>query len=205
MSDAKRVEFLSHTAELELFRRWKSTGDPDALGKVMASMLPLLKRIARPYRSTETEIDELISAGYLGLVEAAHRFDPERGFRFSTYALVWAKGAMQLAATRKMNTLPFEEEQAIDLSADGEQNAIDASDRLRWKEFLGEAMSLLTDREKTVLSCRFLEDEEVAFADLKPKLGVSRERARQIEAMALMRLKKALGRRGISKDMVFEN
>ncbi len=205
MNSAKRIEFLSHAEELVLFRRWRATRDSKALGKVMETMLPLLKKVARPFRYGEAELEELISAGYLGLVEAANRFDPERGFRFSTYALVWAKGAMQLVATRKLNTESFEEEQGIGIETIGEDEAIALSDRSRLSNVLSEAISQLNEREQRIVTGRFLQDDCLSLADFQPTLGVSKERARQLEAAALMRLKKAFVRRGICREMLFEN
>jgi len=205
MSDAKQVKFLSHEEELQLMRRWKTHRDSRALGKVMAAMLPMLRKLARTFRGLGEDLEELLSAGYLGLVEAANRFDPERGFRFATYALVWAKGAMQVASNRKFSTEPYEEERPGELETSGEGETIALSDRSRLSRILDEAMSTLSERERLILGGRFLQDEALTFAELTPSFGVSKERARQLESSALQRLRKAFARRGISREILFEN
>ena len=69
--------------------------DPEAARRLAASHLRLVIRIARRYRGYGFPLADLIGAGNLGLVQALARFEPERGFRFSTYAMWWIKAAIQ--------------------------------------------------------------------------------------------------------------
>jgi RNA polymerase sigma-32 factor len=83
----KRFPMLSADEEQELARRYRDHGDTDAVDRLATSHLRLVAKAAQRYRGYGVPLEELISAGNLGLVQAARRFDPERGFRFTTYAL----------------------------------------------------------------------------------------------------------------------
>jgi RNA polymerase sigma-32 factor len=70
-------------------------GDLDATHTLVNSHLRLVVKIAMGYRGYGLPIDELISQGNVGLMQAVERFDPERGFRLATYAMWWIRAAMQ--------------------------------------------------------------------------------------------------------------
>ena len=78
-----------------LAKRWREDGNRDAAHQLVTSHLRLVAKIARGYRGYGLPIADLISEGQIGLLQAVERFDPERGFRFSTYAVWWIKAAMQ--------------------------------------------------------------------------------------------------------------
>ena len=63
--------------------------------QLITSHLRLVAKIARGYRGYGLPIADLISEGHVGLMQAVERFEPERGFRFSTYAVWWIKAAIQ--------------------------------------------------------------------------------------------------------------
>ena len=65
------------------------------LHRLIISHLRLVAKIARGYRGYGLPIADLISEGHVGLMQAVERFEPERGFRFSTYAVWWIKAAIQ--------------------------------------------------------------------------------------------------------------
>jgi RNA polymerase sigma factor for flagellar operon FliA len=80
--------------ELELWRL-KQQGDCDARNRLIESYMPLVYYLAhRRRRMTGSELSELVSAGALGLLHAVERFDPDTGFKFSTYATRRIDGAM---------------------------------------------------------------------------------------------------------------
>ena len=83
----KNLPMLSADEEQELARRYRDHGDIAAADRLATSHLRLVAAAAHRYRGYGAPLDELISAGSLGLVQAARRFDPERGFRFTTYAI----------------------------------------------------------------------------------------------------------------------
>jgi RNA polymerase sigma-32 factor len=83
----KQYPMLSAEEEQELARRYRDHGDVAAVERLATSHLRLVAKVAQQYRGYGIPLDELIGAGNLGLVQAARRFDPERGFRFTTYAI----------------------------------------------------------------------------------------------------------------------
>ena len=83
------------TRKSMLAKRWREAGDRDAAHRLIVSHLRLVAKIARGYRGYGLPIADLISEGQVGLMQAVERFEPERGFRFSTYAVWWIKAAIQ--------------------------------------------------------------------------------------------------------------
>ena len=92
---AKRYRMLEPEEERTLARAWQKNGDKRALERLVGSHLRLVLRIARGYRGYGLPLADLVAEGNVGLVQAAHKFDPGRGFRFATYALWWIKAAIQ--------------------------------------------------------------------------------------------------------------
>src|SRR6266699_3389131 len=78
-----------------LAKRWREAGDRDAAHRLIISHLRLAAKIARGYRGYGLPIADLISEGHVGLMQAVERFEPERGFRFATYAVWWIQAAIQ--------------------------------------------------------------------------------------------------------------
>jgi RNA polymerase sigma factor for flagellar operon FliA len=90
-----------------LWRRFRAGGDPDARAELLERYIGLVHHHAREVtqRARELELDELVSAGTIGLVQALHGFDPGRGLAFSTYAMPRIRGAM-LDELRRHDRLP---------------------------------------------------------------------------------------------------
>jgi RNA polymerase sigma-32 factor len=78
-----------------LARRWRDKGDQNAAQQLVTSHLRLVAKTAIGYRNYGLPISDLISEGNIGLMQAVKRFDPEKGFRFSTYAIWWIKAMIQ--------------------------------------------------------------------------------------------------------------
>jgi RNA polymerase sigma-32 factor len=93
--DIQRFPMLDPQEEYMLAKRWREAGDRDAAHRLIISHLRLAAKIARGYRGYGLPIADLISEGHVGLMQAVERFEPERGFRFSTYAVWWIKAAIQ--------------------------------------------------------------------------------------------------------------
>jgi len=91
----QKQPLLSADEELSLARRWADHGDTEASDRLANSHLRLVIKIAMGYRGYGLPVDDLISQGNLGLMQAVQRFDPERGFRLSTYAMWWIRAAIQ--------------------------------------------------------------------------------------------------------------
>src|ERR1700741_4237875 len=95
LSDIGRFAMLERSREFELARRWREFGDREAADQLVASHLRLAAKIAMGYRGYGLPVSEMISEGNLGLMQALNRFEPEKGFRFSTYAMWWIKASIQ--------------------------------------------------------------------------------------------------------------
>jgi len=92
---SRRFPMLVRQEEYLLAKRWREHGDRDAAHKLVTSHLRLVTKIARDYRGYGLPISEAISEGNVGLMQAVERFEPEKGFRFATYAVWWIKAAIQ--------------------------------------------------------------------------------------------------------------
>ena len=86
---------LDPQEEYMLAKRWREDGDRDAAHKLVTSHLRLVAKIAKGYRGYGLPIADIISEGHVGLMQAVERFEPEKGFRFTTYAVWWIKAAIQ--------------------------------------------------------------------------------------------------------------
>jgi RNA polymerase sigma-32 factor len=86
---------LDPQEEYKLAKHWREAGDREAAHRLIISHLRLVAKIARGYCGYGLPLADLISEGHVGLIQAVERFEPERGFRFSTYAVWWIKAAIQ--------------------------------------------------------------------------------------------------------------
>src|SRR5215469_7098823 len=91
----QRFPMLDPQEEHMLAKCWREGTDLDAAHRLINSHLRLVAKIARGYRGYGLPLADLISEGHVGLLQAIDRFEPERGFRFSTYAVWWIKAAIQ--------------------------------------------------------------------------------------------------------------
>ena len=92
--EIRRFPMLDRQEEYMLAKRWREDGDRDAAHKLVTSHLRLVAKIAKDYRGYGLPIADVISEGHVGLMQAAERFEPEKGFRFTTYAVWWIKAAI---------------------------------------------------------------------------------------------------------------
>ena len=95
LAEAKRFPMLTLEREQELARSWKDHDDAAALRSLVGSHLRLVIKIARGFQGYGLPIADLIAEGNVGLMQAAQKFDPDRGFRFATYAMWWIRAAIQ--------------------------------------------------------------------------------------------------------------
>jgi len=86
---------LTAERERDLARRWKASGDAAALAELVRQHRHLVVGVAKRFRGFDLSFDDLIQEGNAALVHAANRFDPDRGFRFSTYAMWWVRATIQ--------------------------------------------------------------------------------------------------------------
>lgn len=95
MQAIAKFPMLSAERERELADRWYYQQDVDAAHHLVTSYLRLVTKIANKYRGYGLPMSDLISEGNIGLMQAVKRFEPEKGFRLSTYAMWWIKAAIQ--------------------------------------------------------------------------------------------------------------
>src|SRR5437899_96002 len=95
LKEIGRFPMLERREEYVLAKRWRGHGDREAANKLVTSHLRLVAKIAMGYRGYGLPISEVISEGNVGLMQALKRFEPEKGFRLSTYATWWIKASIQ--------------------------------------------------------------------------------------------------------------
>ena len=265
---AMRAELLDAETELELARRWRDHGDEAALHRLVTAYMRLAVSMASKYRRYGAPMADLTQEAGVGLMKAAEKFDPDRGVRFSTYAVWWIKASIQdyvmrnwsmvrTGSTSSQKSLFFNmrrvrarlerESEALgdhmtgdeirrriaeDLGAplrdvemmegrlagsDFSLNAQQAGDEGReWLEtlegdapnpeitvgrerdlqaargWIADAMTALTDREKMIIVARKIDDDPETLESLGSKLGLSKERVRQLESQALRKMRRRL-------------
>ena len=95
LEEIKKFPMLSAEEEYTLANRWQVHKDTNAAHQLVTSHLRLVAKIAMGYKGYGLPITDIISEGNIGLMQAAQKFDPEKGFRLATYAMWWIKAAMQ--------------------------------------------------------------------------------------------------------------
>ncbi|MCY4151225.1 MAG: RNA polymerase factor sigma-32 [Aestuariivita sp.] len=88
-------ELLDAKTELKLARAWRNNQDEKALDRLITAYMRLAISMASKYRRYGAPMNDLIQEAGLGLMKAADKFDPERGVRFSTYAVWWIRASIQ--------------------------------------------------------------------------------------------------------------
>ena len=95
LSEIRKFPILEAQEEFMLAKNWTERDDTEAAHKLVTSHLRLVAKIAMGYRGYGLPLGELISEGNVGLMQAVKRFDPDKGFRLSTYAMWWIKASIQ--------------------------------------------------------------------------------------------------------------
>ncbi|MDD5587315.1 MAG: RNA polymerase sigma factor RpoH [Alphaproteobacteria bacterium] len=95
LREIRKFPLLEANEEFMLAKAWREHGDLEAAHKLVTSHLRLVAKIAVGYRGYGLPLSDLIAEGNVGMMQAVKRFDPDRGFRLSTYAMWWIKAAMQ--------------------------------------------------------------------------------------------------------------
>ena len=209
-----RTPVLTADEEYALGKRWREDGDIGARDKLIVAHLKLVIAMATTYHRV-MPLDELVSAGTLGLFRAAEAFDPDRGARFSTCARYWIKAALnkhleenfsivkarsggkRLRDVSLNETLDRENEEG-DTRQDQltyEHENSDAGELMHLRECLNEVLkSALDAREQRIFEARRLADPPWTLEDLASEFEVSPARIRQIDMRAAIKVQKAAKR-----------
>lgn len=265
---AMGAEMLDAETELALARAWRDQGDEKALHRLVNAYMRLAISMAARYRRYGAPMPDLIQEAGVGLMKAAEKFDPDRGVRFSTYAVWWIKASIQDYVMRNWSMVrtgstssqkalffnlrrvraklereaasagivldgqtlremiatevgvPLRDVEMMDARLAGSDFSLNAqqageegrewlkmleddtpqaaetvtraSDLARVRGWLSEALGSLNARERMIIIERKLRDDPRTLESLGQKLGLSKERVRQLEAQALLKLRKRL-------------
>jgi RNA polymerase primary sigma factor len=148
-----RGRLLTHEEEIDLGRRARE-GDETARSKLIEKNLRLVIPVAKKYRGMGLPFGDLIQEGNLGLMRAVDKFDPEKGFRFSTYATWWIRQAVQRAVADKGRTIrvPVHMGEKIRKMAQAYNELSTELTREPTDEEVGERLAWDVDRVKEVKS-----------------------------------------------------
>jgi len=274
LTQIKKFPMLDAEEEYMLAKNWRENGNLKSAHKLVTSHLRLVAKIAMGYRGYGLPVNELISEGNLGLMQAVKKFDPEKGFRLATYAMWWIKAAIQEYVLRswslvKMGTTTAQKKLFFNLKKIKNQIAAGQDGDLRddqvkeiskrldvesyevvnmnrrmmgqekslndpiksgetdewqdWlvddsldqelvisqkqeyddkKELLNNALKILNDREKEIITSRRLSEKPKTLEELSKKYKISRERIRQIETKAFEKLQKSMINASKSKNLL---
>ncbi|HLY79843.1 MAG TPA: RNA polymerase sigma factor RpoH [Caulobacteraceae bacterium] len=95
LSDIRKFPMLGKEEEFMLAKRWREHQDFDSARQLVNSHLRLVAKIAMGYRGYGLPIEEVISEGNVGLMQAVKKFEPDKGFRLATYAMWWIRASIQ--------------------------------------------------------------------------------------------------------------
>ena len=95
LSEIRKFPMLGKEEEFMLAKRWREHEDLDSARQLVNSHLRLVAKIAMGYRGYGLPIEEVISEGNVGLMQAVKKFEPDKGFRLATYAMWWIRASIQ--------------------------------------------------------------------------------------------------------------
>ena len=95
LEQIKKFPMLAAEEEYMLAKNWRTNGNVKAAEKLVTSHLRLVAKIAMGYKGYGLPVNEMISEGNVGLMQAVKKFEPEKGFRLATYAMWWIRASIQ--------------------------------------------------------------------------------------------------------------
>ena len=276
---AMKAEMLEADVELELARRWRNNGDEKSLHRLVNAYLRLAVSMASKYRRYGVDMTDLVQEAGIGLMKAAEKFDPERGVRFSTYAVWWIKASIQDYVMRNWSLVrtgstssqkalffnlkrvkarlsreheednsnvdkarlseligaelgvPVRDVEMMEARLSGSDYSLNAQqsdeDGREWIDLLEDetvqssskveqekdmtllrgtlekALAVLSEREKKIIVDRKLRDDPRTLESLGSELGLSKERIRQLESQALLKMRKKIDNKALGMLELF--
>ena len=134
LAEVRKFPMLGKEEEFMLAKRWREHEDLDSARQLVNSHLRLVAKIAMGYRGYGLPIEEVISEGNVGLMQAVKKFEPDKGFRLATYAMWWIRASIQEYILRswslvKMGTTAAQKKLFFNLrKAKSEISALDEGD-----------------------------------------------------------------------------
>ena len=177
LTQIKKFPMLSPEEEYMLAKRWKKRGDLKSAQKLITSHLRLVAKIAMGYRGYGLPVNEMVSEGNIGLMQAVKKFEPEKGFRLATYAMWWIKASIQEYILRswslvKMGTTSAQKKLFFNLKKIKNQIAPNNSGDLNDKHVEEISKRLNVKKEEVVtMNRRLLGKEKSLNAPIKEEDG----------------------------------
>ncbi|MER3456702.1 MAG: RNA polymerase subunit sigma-70 [candidate division GAL15 bacterium] len=160
--ELRRVRTLTPTEERRLWERYKERGDLQARARLVEAYQPLVFKVVMGMGLPEAHLMDMIQEGTVGLIDAVERFDPARGFRFSTYASYRIRGAVLNALRRERAQAQWLDDgdgSAAVLERLEDATAAEALDAVEDEVLAGqlaEGLVRLPPRERAVLAAFYL-------------------------------------------------
>jgi len=177
LTEIKKFPLLDPEEEYMLAKRWKKRGDLKSAQKLITSHLRLVAKIAMGYRGYGLPVNEMISEGNIGLMQAVKKFEPEKGFKLATYAMWWIKASIQEYILRswslvKMGTTAAQKKLFFNLKKIKNQLSINNTNDLK-TEHIEEISKRLNVKKEEVISMnrRLLGKEKSLNAPIKDEGG----------------------------------
>lgn len=199
LKDVERIQMLTKEDEMTIARRSRM-GDEASRNRLIESNLRFVIKVVYQYWSPGLPMMDMISEGCQGLIRATKTFDPDKGFRFLTYAnnsiaqcVINAIKDYQRYKYDSLNETVYEDgsevtrEELLE-SEDPQSDATVFLDQVR------DMLNRLSDRERMIITLRFWDG--LTYDDIGLRICVSRERVRQIETRALRKLRWAIDAKG---------
>jgi RNA polymerase sigma-32 factor len=170
LAQIKKFPMLDAEEEYMLAKNWKENGNLQSAHKLVTSHLRLVAKIAMGYRGYGLPVNELISEGNIGLMQAVKKFDPDKGFRLATYAMWWIKAAIQEYVLRswslvKMGTTSAQKKLFFNLKKIKNQIAPDQEGDLRDEQVEEISKRLDVDSDEVVNMNRRMMGQEKSLND----------------------------------------
>ena len=165
LEQIKKFPMLAAEEEYMLAKNWKTTGNVKAAEKLVTSHLRLVAKIAMGYKGYGLPVNEMISEGNIGLMQAVKKFEPEKGFRLATYAMWWIKASIQEYILRswslvKIGTTTAQKKLFFNLKKIKNQIAPKSEGDLRKDDVKNIAKTLAVSEEEVVSMNRRLSGKE---------------------------------------------
>ena len=156
LEQIKKFPMLAAEEEYMLAKNWKTTGNIKAAEKLVTSHLRLVAKIAMGYKGYGLPVNEMISEGNVGLMQAVKKFEPEKGFRLATYAMWWIKASIQEYVLRswslvKMGTTTAQKKLFFNLKKIKNQLSSNSAGDLK-TEHVDEISKMLNVKKEEVVS-----------------------------------------------------